>query len=80
MLANDVIQIFFVRDPANKERHVVLQGKRKIVGVENVVDEEDYNQFNDLPPFGENVELGIMEDGDEATYVRQDHREGRIVD
>jgi Domain of unknown function (DUF4218)/Domain of unknown function (DUF4216) len=80
VLANDVIQIFFVRDPANKERHVVLQGKRKIVGVENVVDEEDYNQFNDLPPFGENVELGIMEDGDEATYVRQDHKEGRIVD
>ena len=58
---------------------MVLQGKRKIVGVENVVDEEDYNQFNNLPPFGENVELGIMEDGDEATYVRQNHKEGRIV-
>ena len=42
ILANDVMQVFYVKDPdpANKEeRHVVLQGKRRIVGVENVVDD-----------------------------------------
>ena len=42
VLVNDVMQVFYVKDldPANKEeRHVVLQEKRKIVRVENVVDE-----------------------------------------
>ena len=76
VLANAVTQIFFVKDPANKERHVVLQGKRSIVGVENVVDEEEYNQFDELPPFGENIDLNLMEDGGDGAYVRHDHTEG----
>ena len=54
VLAKNVTQIFYVKDMdlANKEeRHMVLQGKRRIIGVENAVDEEDYNQFDALPPF-----------------------------
>jgi hypothetical protein len=46
VLSKDVTQVFYVKDPdlANKvEHHIVLQGKRKIVGVEDVVDEEEYN-------------------------------------
>ena len=58
---------------------MVLQGKRRIVGVENVVDEEDYNQFDALPPFGEDLNLGPMEDTDKPPYVRRDHNEGRII-
>jgi hypothetical protein len=41
VLAKDVTQVFYVKDPypANKEEHhTVFQGKRKIVGVEGVVD------------------------------------------
>ena len=79
VLADSVTQIFFVTDPSNKERHVVLQGKRSIVGVENVVDEEDYKQFDELPPFGDNVDLSLMEDSDDGVYTRRDHNEGRIV-
>lgn len=75
VLARQVVQVFYVTDPANKKRHVVLQGKRRIVGVENVVDEEEYNQFDDLPPFGDGIRLD-EEQGDEASYMRIDHREG----
>jgi hypothetical protein len=56
VLAKDVTQVFYVKDPdlANKEEHhIVLQGKRKIIDVEDVVYEEEYNQFDALPPFGE---------------------------
>jgi hypothetical protein len=56
VLAKDVTQVFYVKDldPANREEHhIILQGKRKIVGVEDVVDKEEYNQFDALPPFGE---------------------------
>ena len=48
VLAKQVVQVFYVTDPANKNHHVVLHGKRRIVGVENIVDEEEYNQFDEL--------------------------------
>jgi hypothetical protein len=60
VLLKDVRQVFYVKDPdlANKEEHhIVLHGKRKIVGVEDVVDEEEYNQFDALPPFGEDITI-----------------------
>jgi hypothetical protein len=59
VLAKDVTQVFYVKDPdpANKEEHhIVLQGK-KIVGVKDDVDEEEYNQFDALPPFGEDITI-----------------------
>ncbi|XP_062208605.1 uncharacterized protein LOC133910103 [Phragmites australis] len=82
VLAKDVTQVFYVKDmnPVNKEeRRVVLQGKRKVVRVEDVIDEEDYNQFDDLPPFRENVELPLIDDIEEPTYIRRDHNEAIIV-
>jgi hypothetical protein len=48
VLAKDVTQVFYVKDldPANKEKyHITLQGKRKIVGVEDIVDREQYNSL-----------------------------------
>jgi hypothetical protein len=40
VLAKDVTQVFYVKDPdpaKRDEHHIILQGKRKIVGVEDVV-------------------------------------------
>ena len=42
-------------DEAN--RHIVLAGKRKIVGVDDVTDEEEYNKVEDMTPFAVDVEL-----------------------
>jgi hypothetical protein len=82
VLVKDVTQVFYVKDPdpANKEEHhIVLQGKRKIVGVEDVVDEEEYNQFDDMPPFGEDITIPIIDDFEEPTYKLRDHDEAIIV-
>ena len=49
VLADQVSQVFYVPDTRNKKRHVVLPGKRRVVGVENVVNEEEYNQFDEVP-------------------------------
>jgi hypothetical protein len=46
VLAKNVTPVFYVKDldPSNKEEHhIILQGKRKIIGIEDVVDEEEYN-------------------------------------
>jgi hypothetical protein len=46
VLAKDVTRVFYVKNPGlvnKEEHHIVLQGKRKFAGVEDVVDEEEYN-------------------------------------
>jgi hypothetical protein len=82
VLAKDVTQVFYVKDPnpTNKEEHhIVLQGKRKIVGVEDVVEEEEYNQFDALSPFGEDITITTIDDTEEPMYIRRDHDEAIIV-
>ena len=38
-------------DGDEPKRHIVLAGKRKIVGVDDVTDEEEYNKVEDMTPF-----------------------------
>jgi hypothetical protein len=81
VLARDVMQVFYARDNKTKGRpKVVLEGKRKIVGVDGVTDEEDYMGYQEMHPFGANVPLPILQEGDEPAYVRIDHNEALIVD
>ena len=75
ILATQANQVFFVEDPKDPRWHIVLHGKRRILGVENVVDEEEYNQFDELPPFS----IGIPSSSgniDDRAYLRSDHNEG----
>lgn len=46
ILAKQATQVFFMEDPKDSTWHIVLHGKPRIVGIENVVDEEEYNQFD----------------------------------
>ena len=47
VLAKQVVQCFYIADPLSADQVVVRRGKRSIIGVDGVVDEEDYNQFDD---------------------------------
>jgi hypothetical protein len=57
------------------KHYIVLQGNRKIVGVEDVVNEDEYNQFDALPPFGEDIIIPTIDDTEEPTYISRDHDE-----
>ena len=61
------------------KRHIVLPGKRKIMGVEDVADEEEYNKVEDMTPFVLEVDTSILLAEEEAPYTRHDHNEGTIV-
>ena len=75
------MQVFYARDNKTKGRlKVVLEEKRKIIGVDGVKDEEDYRGYQEMHPFGANVPLPILQEGDEPAYVRIDHNEALIVD
>ena len=79
ILANQPTQIFYVKDLAHLQYHVLMHGKRRIVGVEGVVDEDEYNQFDELPPIGVRVsaddEVSIPS---EICYLREDHCEIQV--
>jgi hypothetical protein len=71
--AKNVHQVFYVKDmtrkPKNKnpegpqepKRHIVLPGKRVIVGVEDRTDKSNYyDQFDGIPPFAVEVDPSIL--------------------
>ena len=73
VLAKDVQQVFYVSDIVRTMRHIVLPSKRRIIGVQNAVDEE-FNQFDEFPPFA-TCDLPRLNTNDKTPYMRTDHNE-----
>ena len=66
--------------PKCLQHHIVLPLKRKIVGVEDISDKsEDFDQFDDRPPFSIDVDPSILLSKEEAPYLRLDHDQGTFV-
>ena len=76
ILVKQAKHVFYVEDPCDSRKHVVLHNKRRIIGVENVVDEEDFNHCDEIPPFSIGLPY-VIRQNDEC-YVRVDHTEGEI--
>ena len=69
-----------IKQTDEPKRHIVLSGKRNIVGVEDMTDLlEDYNNFVDIPPFAVNSDPCIVLDNEDARYLRRDHNQGTFV-
>ena len=66
-------------DGDEPKRHIVLASKRKIVGVNDVTDEEEYNKVEDMTPFAVEVDTSILLAQEEAPCACHDHNEGMIV-
>ena len=88
VLARDIAQVFYIKDMSSKpkkrinkqkdesKRHIVLSGKRNIVGVEDKTDlSEEYNNFVAIPPFEVNADPCILLANDDAPYLRRDHNQ-----
>ena len=50
ILASDATQIFFVEDPLHKNGHLAMHGKRRVLGVDDVADEDEYDEFDGCQP------------------------------
>ena len=54
-----------------------MPGKRRIVGVGNIVDEQEYDNVDEIPPFSVGIEPFQTDmDNEDDTYLRSDHQEG----
>ena len=68
-------------DPINEpKRHIVLLGKRNIVGIEDKSDIlEDYEKDDQIPPFTVNKDPSIQLNNEDTPWLRRDHNQGIYV-
>jgi len=57
ILAIDANQIFFVEDPFHKNCQLAMHGKRRVLGVDDVTDEDEYDEFDELPTKGSHTRV-----------------------
>src|SRR3954463_1147050 len=67
VLATKVDQCFFITDPTNPSRVVVRRGKRNIIGMDGVANEQDFDQYGD-------PKIEDDDDYDAATYITRRKR------
>jgi hypothetical protein len=61
VLASTVAQIFYILDPKNEKKYIVVPSKQQVVRVDNVEDEEEYNQFDEVHFFVDTTTINIVE-------------------
>ena len=95
VLAKDVNQVFYVNDMSTKpkkgknnkdqiivqpKRHIVLSGKRNIVGIEDRSDmSKDYEQEDRIMPFVVTKDPSILLNAEDTPWKRSDHNQGTYV-
>jgi hypothetical protein len=75
MLAKHVAQLFYVLDTTNKRLKVVIPRKWWIVEVESAIDEEEFDQFDEISPFVTSMIKPRIPSANEALYLHNDHHE-----
>jgi len=63
------------------KRHIVLSGKRNIVGIEDKshIILEDYERDDRITPFNVTKDLSILINAEDTPLLRQDHDQGTYV-
>jgi hypothetical protein len=61
VLASIVTQVFYILDLKDEKKHIVISGKQRVIGVDNVEDEEEYNQFDEVSFFVDTTTINIIE-------------------
>jgi hypothetical protein len=54
---------------------VVIPEKRRIIEVENTVDEEEFDQFDEIPPFITSMIKPRIPSSKDISYLQNDHHE-----
>jgi hypothetical protein len=65
VLAKHVAQCFFITNPSKPSRVVVRRGKRSIIGMDGVANEEDFDQYGDAK---------MEDDDDDEEYIKRRSR------
>jgi hypothetical protein len=72
VLAKHIAQVFYVIDTTNKRLNVVISRKQWIVRVENAIDEQEFDQFDEISPFVTSMIKQRTPSANEAPYLCND--------
>jgi hypothetical protein len=61
VLTLTVAQVFYILDPKDEKKHIVVPTKQRVVRVDNMEDEEEYNQFDEVSFFVDTTRINIIE-------------------
>jgi hypothetical protein len=61
VLAATVAQVFYILDPKDEKKYIVVPGKQRVVGVDDVEGEEECNQYDEVPFFVDTRRINIIE-------------------
>jgi hypothetical protein len=61
VLALTVAQVFYILDPKDEKKHIIVPAKQQVVGVDNMEDEKEYNQFDEVTFFMDTTRINIVE-------------------
>jgi hypothetical protein len=82
VLASTVAQVFYILDLKDEKKHIVIPGKQRVVKVDNVEDEEEYNKCDEVPFFVDTTMINFVETrifySNVIPYVSTDG-EGKLV-
>jgi hypothetical protein len=61
VLGATVAQVFYILDPKDEKKYIIVHGKHWVVRVNDVEDEEEYNQYAEVPFFVDTRRINIVE-------------------
>ena len=61
VLAATVALVFYILDLKDEKKHIIVPEKQCVLGVDNMDDEEEYNQCDDVPFFMDTKRINIVE-------------------
>jgi hypothetical protein len=61
VLTPGVAQVFYIFDPKDEKKYIVVPVKQRVIIVDNVKDEEEYNQCDEVPFFVDTRRINIIE-------------------
>ncbi|WP_428740055.1 hypothetical protein [Sulfurimonas sp.] len=74
--------MFYILYPKDEKKYIVVPGKQRVIRVDDVEDEEEYNQCDDVPFFVDTRRINIVETNisysNVIPYTRTDG-EGKLV-
>jgi hypothetical protein len=60
VLVATVAQVFYILHPKDKKKYIVVPEKQQVAAVEDVEDEEEYNQCDEVPFFVDTRRINII--------------------
>jgi hypothetical protein len=61
VLAVTVEQVFYILDPKSEKKYIIIPRKQRVVGVDDVEDEVEYNQCDEVTFFVDTRRINIIE-------------------